>query len=250
MILSSRSYHPSPDTPHLSIKIQAAIELSLTLPYPIRFAIRRVAKGDPTDNRPLIVRWNPALDAFSPPNDLVLLRHSFKSGGGNLEPIPVDHSGCDFTRNEDAVVVSGNGNSQFLWELSALGSEVGLTATLPERYYRAIIQAGGSFGPCGVYALLFPGAELGVWDWGTLSEHTHSGREIRDGGAGTKLIVPGGARIHFDAVEFNDRQRDAYEAEHGFGRANLAQRERHERAEQRFMANRLRLRLTPPLQRV
>ncbi|KAK4033377.1 hypothetical protein C8A01DRAFT_40164 [Parachaetomium inaequale] len=240
-----------PDTPHLSITLQAPIELSLTLPYPIRFTIRRLARGYPTDSQPCIIRWNPTIDAFSPPSGLVLLRHSLRNGGGCLEPIPVNHASGDPTGGgEDCLIPTGEDN-QFWWELPAPGSEISVTATLPERYYRAINQAGGSFGPWGVYMLLFPGAELGVWDWGAVREHAHSGQGVKEGGAGMKLVVPGGARIHFTVVRFSDRrwpERDAYEAEHGFERANVAQREWRDREERKVMANRSRLGLSSPVE--
>ena len=179
-----------PETPHLSISLHAPIELSLTpLPYPIRFTIRRLAKGDTTDSRPCIFRFNPSLDAFSP-HGLILLRHIWTHGGGSLEPVPVDHD-----HSADGNPAGQEDSSQFLWELAAPGDEVSLTATLPEQYYHAIKRSWH------VHTLLYPGKEFVLWDWGTIQDHV--GRELKGGNAG-KLVVPGGARVNFATWYFRE----------------------------------------------
>jgi hypothetical protein len=224
---------PSPDTPHLSLTIQATIELSLTLPYPIRFTIRRLAKGDATDSKPCIVRFNPAIDVFSP-SGLVLLRHGLGSNG-EPEIVPVDHATGNPIGSGDGPAVAGeDSSSQFLWELPAPGDEVSLTATLPERYYRAI-QATEAANLLCAYTLLYPGAELGQWEWGTLQDHDRSvpGREAVGTGTTPRVVIPGGARVSFLARRFVGEcpwpEREAYETEHGFERANAAQKEWYER---------------------
>jgi hypothetical protein len=134
--------------------------------------------------------------------------------------------------------VTGEDNdssSKFLWELPAPGAEVSMTATLPEKYYRAI-QATKSPGPLRAYTLLYPGTELVQWEWGTIQEHEHeqSGREMKVlDAAKPRLVIPGGARISFRATRFVGEhpwpEREAFEAKHGFERANEAQKEWYER---------------------
>ncbi|KAK4117953.1 hypothetical protein N657DRAFT_490390 [Parathielavia appendiculata] len=176
-----------PETPHLSISLRAPIELSIigAVPYPIHFTIRRVAKGDGTDSRPCIFRFDPSVDAFSPPSGLILLRHRWSSGGGGLEAVPVNHGYCHSAGQQDS--------SQFLWELAAPGDEVSLTATLPERYFRALEDSWHTF------TLLYPGTEFLLWDWGTAQER------VGWVSKGTrKLVVPGGARVNFAAGHFSE----------------------------------------------
>ena len=67
--------------------------------------------------------------------------------------------------------------------------------TLPEKYYRAM-------GPDWyVYTLLLPGKGDVLWDWGTTQEYV--GRELKGGDVG-KLVVPGGARVTFEATYFGE----------------------------------------------
>ncbi|KAK4096784.1 hypothetical protein N658DRAFT_458056 [Parathielavia hyrcaniae] len=180
-----------PETPHLSTSLHAPISLSLTtLPYPIRFTVRRLAKGDTTDSRPCVFRFNPSLDAFSP-DGLILLRHVWARGSDSLlEPVLVDHG-----HNADGNPASQDNDSQFFWELAAPGDEVSVTGTLPEKYYRAM----GC--DCYVYTLLLPGKGNVLWDWGTAQEHV--GGDLKAGGVG-KLVVPGGARVTFAASYFGE----------------------------------------------
>ncbi|KAJ4291353.1 hypothetical protein N0V88_006361 [Collariella sp. IMI 366227] len=116
-----------PETPHLSLQIHAAIELPLTLPYPIRFTIRRLAKGNATDDRSCIFHWNPTTDAFSS-SGLVLLRHP-DSRGAELDRVEVDHG------NEN--LPGSAKDEKFPWELRP-GEEITLSTLLPEKYHRAI----------------------------------------------------------------------------------------------------------------
>jgi hypothetical protein len=132
-------------------------------------------------------------------------------------------------------------DNQFLWELAAPGDEVTLRAMLPERYYRAGMKGWGA------HMLVYPGAEVGAWGWGTVREYVSRSRgggggglSAEGGGAAREekpvvMVVPGGARICFAVVSHSSDleepwpERAAYEAEYGFERANAAQLEWHER---------------------
>lgn len=111
------------------------------------------------------------------------------------------------------------------------GDEVSVAAALPERYYRAM----EGVSDWQVYTLVFAGVEVGVWGWGctVIDEHAAAAKGgMGMGGAGERaIVIPGGARVSFAAVPFSSGLeypwpgRAAYEAEHGFERANVAQGE-------------------------
>lgn len=113
-----------------------------------------------------------------------------------------------------------------MWELGP-GGEITVTATLPESYYRTIAKAQDF----GVYTLLFPGAQIGLWNWGSVEEHSRQDMTKENLRVNGKLILPGGARISFDTLSCAGERpwpdRVAYEAKHGFERANEANKKWH-----------------------
>ncbi|GAP90754.1 putative kinesin light [Rosellinia necatrix] len=199
----------SPESPRISVKLSAPSHLSLTLPYQIRFTLRR-AQSD-TRDQTCILRWSPTIDAFSP-SGLVLLRHLANEGG--YEIISVDHyTGLVPLPEKDAIVV--NGHNQSLWEL-ALGGHVSFVANLPERYYR-VLRADET------YTLLYPGIEDTMWEWGRMKDNLGARikREVSFT-PGQRLVIPGGDRVTFtaesEAQPWPDRAR--VEASDGFSIAN------------------------------
>lgn len=201
----------SPEGPRLSVELSAASHLSLTLPYQIQFTLRRAQ--DDAQEGGCIVRWSPTLNGFSP-SGFVLLRHVGKEGG--LEVVPVDHSGLVKLPEEDAIVI--NGHNQFLWEF-APGDHVSFVADPPERYYRAL-RAGET------YTLLYPGAELTMWNWGRIKDHIGATMKKEPTKSGHRLVIPGGACITFTAQSEVQEwpEREKVEAAGGFSWANLAER--------------------------
>ncbi|OBR10413.1 Kinesin light [Colletotrichum higginsianum IMI 349063] len=218
-----------PTTPRLFLEVKAPSQMSLTLPYKVQFVLRR-AKRDGV-NRPCVVRWNPSLEAFGP-SGLIVLRHASEKDD-SFEQLAIEHDGLTEPPEAEGRTLT-DGQTDF-WFTLAPGGEARLDALLPERYYR-VLQADGR------YTLLYPGAQLAVWDWG--SGQNGSGTETRqaaaeDQGGGQKtrpaLVVPGGARVSFatQAEQPPWPGREALEAKEGFHRANLEEwRWRREEARQ------------------
>ncbi|RKU46442.1 hypothetical protein DL546_006864 [Coniochaeta pulveracea] len=188
-------------------------ELSLTQSYRNRFVISR-SKNDGVD-LPCVVRWSPNSSAFTS-SGLVLLHHN---AAGDLDPVPIEYTGIRYLGQEvdDVVVVTGWGH--FVQQLEP-GAEVSYVANLPECYYKAM-RAGET------YTLLYPGEEILMWEWGTLTELT--GREIKKRAPAATTddcpnpLISGGARITFKAVDEDEPwpDRAARLAKVGFDMANF-----------------------------
>lgn len=184
-----------------------------TLPYYIDLTIRRSEEG--SDDRPCIFRWSPHVDGFCP-SGFILLHHT---ADGSLEKVDIDHSGLVKLVEEDETIMV-NGWNQFLWELLPGGKTV-LKATLPERYHRLLT-------PGGKFELIWPGAEIAMWDWGTVRDHMNTELRARSPGLGEesklpRLVLPGGSHISFaaqmESVPWPER--GACEKRVGFMMANL-----------------------------
>ncbi|KAF2126195.1 hypothetical protein P153DRAFT_433982 [Dothidotthia symphoricarpi CBS 119687] len=190
-----------PELPQLRLELDASKTLSLTLPYEIRFLIKR---SDGPADKPVIFEWN-QYDQGLRKSALVLLRHT----ANNLEAIAIDHSGLgDLSRHEPLVV---NSHSHDLWELAPRGT-VTSKVTLPERYQK-LLKSGET------YTLLWPGGDIGTWDYGTVREHI--GQELKDNAHA--LVLAGGPHVTFTAhVESQPwPMRLTREARVGLDRANL-----------------------------
>ncbi|KAK8026492.1 hypothetical protein PG991_003548 [Apiospora marii] len=198
--------------PPLRLKIDANAKVSLTLPYDIDFTVTRSRDDDRRPGDPVLVRWSPLIDAFTS-SGLVLLEHT---ADGGFARIPVDHSrNLKLPEEERIKVDSWTPNLAQLLP----GDSVTLKGTLPEWYQRRL-QAGKR------YTLLWPGKEVTMWDWGTLQDHLNTELRATDQRE-PRLILPGGPQITFlaeaEAEPWPERERR--EAEVGFSRANLDERD-------------------------
>lgn len=155
---------------------------------------------------PLIFEWCTATQGFEIPG-LVLLRHT----AVGLESIAVDHSEQLDTSRHGPVLI--NGWNQTLWELDTNGSFT-LMSSLPGRY-QELLKTDET------YTLLWPGANLTLWEYGTMREHM--GQELDD--KDQPLLLPGGPHITFSTHTENKPwpDRAATEARIGFDRANFAE---------------------------
>lgn len=161
----------------------------------------------------MLVRWSPLIDAFSS-SGLVLLEHT--EDGGGFARVQVDHSRV--LKLPEAERIAVNSYTPNLAQLLP-GESVQLKGTLPECYQRCM-EAGKR------YTLLWPGKKVAMWDWGSLQDHLNT--EMRaDDQKEPRLILPGGPRITFlaesEAEPWPERERR--EAEVGFSRANLDERD-------------------------
>jgi hypothetical protein len=173
------------------------------VPYYISFTFKY--QGAYND-KPLIFEWSTVTHGFKKPG-LVLLRHTANS----LDPIVVDHSGrLDLSRQGPIVV---NGWNEDLWEL-APGESFTLMTSLPGRY-QELLNANET------YTLLWPGANIALWEYGTIRESI--GQELND--KDQPLPLPGGPHLTFTTFLEKEPlpERVATEARIGFDRANRAE---------------------------
>jgi hypothetical protein len=86
-----------------------------------------------------------------------------------------------------------NGWNHYLWELPP-GGEVSFRVNLTENYQRPPV-------PGERYQLTWPGGEIALWDWGTISEHL--GNELKSQSAKEsnlpKLVLPASTSAAFTA---------------------------------------------------
>ncbi|KAF3920102.1 hypothetical protein AA313_de0201430 [Arthrobotrys entomopaga] len=197
------------DVPHLSLAMKADPWLSTTLPYYIDVAIRR----EDSDDRSCIFRWSPHIDGFSTPG-FQILHHGTD---GSTKKIEVDHSGL-MEKDETLLV---NGRNQFLWELKP-GAEINLKTTLPENYHRCLM-------PGNRYEVVWPGAKIALWDWGTIRDHLNKElkpRSLLPEGEPI-LTIPEGSQISLtvkkEAIRWPDRE--VSEKRNGFMMANLQEQQ-------------------------
>lgn len=160
----------------------------------------------------MLVRWSPLIDAFSS-SGLVLLEHT---ADGGFTRVHVDHSRILKLPEEDRIAV--NSYAQNLGQLLP-GDSLTLKGILPECYQRRL-QAGKR------YTLLWPGKTVTMWAWGSIQDHFDTEMRANDQNE-PSLILPGGPRITFlaesEAEPWPERERR--EAEVGFFRANLDERD-------------------------
>ncbi|KAH5442398.1 hypothetical protein HBI23_132070 [Parastagonospora nodorum] len=189
--------------PQLRLELSASKRLSLTVPYHISFTFKHEGGHKCV---PLIFEWSTVTHGFKTPG-LVLLRHTVVG----LEPIAVDHSErLDLSRQGPILV---NGWNENLWELDHKGSFT-IMSSLPERYQKLLDSNE-------TYTLLWPGANIALWEYGTVREHM--GQELDD--KDQPLLLPGGPHITFSTHTENEPwpDRAATEARIGFDRANFAE---------------------------
>ena len=171
-----------PATPRLFLEVKAPRpQLSLTLPYNIKFTLRRAKEGG--SDRPCIFRWSPAIGCFSPSGFLPLLHGHTTASANGFEQVEIDHTGLLKLPENDSIIV--NNWNHHLWEF-APGDSVRFVCGLPARYYKAL-QAGET------YTLLYPGGEVAIWDWGTIQEHL--GKEIQARPVEARGLTFGAGRV-------------------------------------------------------
>lgn len=189
--------------PQVRLEFGASKRLSLTLPYRISFIFEH---EEGHESEPLIFEWSTAAHGFRAPG-LVLLRHT----AVGLESIAVDHSGILDLHRHGPILV--NGWNENLWELGPKGSFT-LMTSLPGRYQKMLTTNE-------TYTLLWPGANIALWEYGTVREHMR--RELCD--KDEPLLLPGGAHITFSTYTENEPwpDRAATEDRIGFDRANFAE---------------------------
>ncbi|KAK8081417.1 glycoside hydrolase family 79 protein [Apiospora saccharicola] len=201
--------------------MEAHATLSLTLPYNIDFTVTRSGDYRHRPGDPVLVRRSPLIDGLSSSSGLVLLEHTADGGSGGFTRIPVDYSGILKLPEEERITV--NSYTQNLGQLLP-GENFKLHGTLPEFYQRRL-EAGKR------YTLLWPGKAVTMWAWGSIQDHPNIEMRANDHDnqkEEPRLILPGGPRITFlteSVAEPPWPQRTRREAEVGFARANLDERD-------------------------
>ncbi|KAK9414689.1 putative Zn(2)-C6 fungal-type domain-containing protein [Seiridium unicorne] len=199
----------SSESPRIFLDMKASRtipELSVTLPYYIDFTIRRPAEGD---DQSLIFRWGAYSDAFAQAQ-LVLL-HITEHGRERVEIEPLEFA------KPDADAIQVNGWNQFLWELPS-GGEIKMRDKLTANYQRRLE-------PGEKYELLWPGAEVSMWDWGSIKDHVGKqleSQKIRQFKL-PKLILPTSTVVAFTAKQESELWpgRPEAETEADFQRVNM-----------------------------
>ncbi|PVH79613.1 hypothetical protein DL98DRAFT_560718 [Cadophora sp. DSE1049] len=199
-----------PDAPQISLNISVDQRLSKTLPFQIKFTLKRAEDGH---SNPCIFHWSPNIHGFGA-TGFVLLH---ETADGTIEKVEIDHTGLVKLPEEKAPLVVGASN-YFLWEL-APGSETTFVVILPERFQKVLV-------PGEKYQLVWPGNEIDEWDWGTIPEHANQELKPRSTdyySQKPRLILPGGPSISFRAEEESDPwpMRAMRESKIGFAAANL-----------------------------
>ncbi|KAF2743860.1 hypothetical protein M011DRAFT_528815 [Sporormia fimetaria CBS 119925] len=181
---------PNPGTPKLVLEMKPSrtidSTLSLTLPYSIDFTIHR---ADDNDKRPMVLSWIPFLEAFV--DSQLILLHITEHGPEKVEvpPLPVVR-----VREQDRIEI--HSHTPYLWELSP-GDEARTRGSLTGNYQR-LMEPGEK------YELLWPGAEISMWDWGSKKEHFGQElrvKHLRDDPLPALFLLPGTTPISFTAKE-------------------------------------------------
>jgi hypothetical protein len=159
----------------------------MTLPYYIDFTLRRPAGGN---DKPFIFRWGPYRNAFV--HAQLVLLHITEHGPERVEVEPLEFASAD----ENTILV--NGWNQFLWNLPP-GGETKMRDSLTANYQRRLK-------PGEKYALLWPGAEIGMWDWGSMSDHVGKELESQDTRKSKllQLVLPASRAVLFTAKQESD----------------------------------------------
>jgi hypothetical protein len=186
-------------------------QLSLTLPYYIDFTLRR---PEEEGGKSIVFRWGSYSNALAH-GQLVLL-HITPNGPERIDVPPLSYA------KPDPDTIEVNGWNQFLWELKP-GGEIEMQEKLTPNYQR-LLQPGQR------YELVWPGAKVPMWDWGSMAEHVGKGLHVsqhRSQGAKLpQLMLPTSTSvIAFTAIQAPEpcpsRLRDDTDAD--FQKANMAE---------------------------
>lgn len=149
-----------------------------------------------------------------------------RQNGDDYEQVQVSQASIDqCTRDEDDTM-KVNGYNNGLMQLRPRGSQRSLR-TLPQNYHKVLV-------PGQTYRLLWPGAKIGMWDWGNYQDH--DGKElksqaVRDPKLPT-LILPACAGFDFTVKEESEPWPDRAEVESKYGLAAANSEEGEWRREQ------------------
>lgn len=188
------------------------------MPYNVNITVRRA--DDDGNAEHCVFRWDTNYHIF--PN-CVLFHHTRTADGCETSEVVAPLVGPDAKLATEEAEYEMDEN----WKLSDLhhaapGGNVSTSTWLPERYQRAL-QPGES------YTLLFTGAEFAIWEWGKTQDFLGTTLVARppndvqaEGQERPRIAIPGGARVKFTAHQEEEQWpgRKAYEAEHGFAKAN------------------------------
>lgn len=185
-----------PEAPCLALEMKAHCDMSssgaklcLTLPYHLIMTTTHLPNTAFPDTRPIVFRWSPFVNLAR--GRFVLLHEKLP---GQLEPVDVGvkeglveefyHEEKDTVEIHDSEVI----------QLSARppGNRVRRSECLTDNYQTKLI-------PGERYHLIWPGAVIDVWDWG--SRDDHAGQVLRKKTERPPLIMLPAAGIVFKAVE-------------------------------------------------
>jgi hypothetical protein len=170
---------------------QHETDLCRTLPYYINFTIQRLQDAQ---EEPCIFQWSATTNGFSRACFVLLHRDADNS----LEKIDISKPSLftpDFGEESSVTLDGYNHHMMKLWEMKP-GDIVNFQVSLSENYQKLLV-------PGEQYHLIWPGAEIDRWDWGTVEGHIW--KELTAQSAGDrklpKLIIPACDGIVFTAKE-------------------------------------------------
>jgi hypothetical protein len=171
------------DVPCLQLEIYNAPRVLCT--------IRRLPTHRDSDSRPCLFKWSAVGDGFVPGGFILLCHVRSADERVTLQrvEIPPDPVYNPALVQSNTVQIFPWTSS--LWELKT-GDSVSFRTSLPDHWERQLR-------PGMTYELLWPGAMISLWKWGTIKQHleeqlrpcSESGRDL--------IVLPGGARTLLSA---------------------------------------------------
>ncbi|KAJ5882251.1 uncharacterized protein N7529_000923 [Penicillium soppii] len=171
------------DVPCLQLEIYNAPRVLCT--------IRRLPTHRDSDSRPCLFKWSAVGDGFVPGGFILLCHVRSANERVTLQRVEIPPDPV-----YNPALVQSNSVQIFpwtssLWELKT-GDSVSFRTSLPDHWERQLR-------PGMTYELLWPGAMISLWKWGTIKQHleeqlrpcSESGRDL--------IVLPGGARTLLSA---------------------------------------------------
>ncbi|KAK2763257.1 hypothetical protein FQN54_009893 [Arachnomyces sp. PD_36] len=172
------------EAPHFSLSLQARNKLSIADTFDPRNGILfTLHREQDSSAQPCIPKWQAGEDGFASPG-FILLHHA---ADGEVKKLDLVKDDLHLATTSQIVVPQSGG--PYINEVQP-GASISIKSSLPKVYREKLI-------PGERYELLWPGMEIDLWDWGSISQHV--GRELKP--RQPKIILPGGPRILFKAVE-------------------------------------------------
>ncbi|KAM7197071.1 hypothetical protein V8F33_005730 [Rhypophila sp. PSN 637] len=171
----------SPDSPQISLEITAPLpDASLTVPFTTYWTLKRPSPDAVDSAKSVIFKWNPSMDLCY---SRVVLLHLTDAGPERVHVPPLSY----LLPKSGLTSIKCNG-----WNLDQFPplqfpncptnpKETTRRCDLTANYHMRL--AAGER-----YALLWPGQEIPLWDWGTL--HDHVGKEVTTRKDGPRFILP------------------------------------------------------------